>query len=69
MLYNKKLLSNNPSIVNLPYYDPRWMRTFRTAEDIDLDWVRAVEPVDYGYRGDFSVENFFRRVEELTSNP
>ena len=67
VIYNRKLLTNNPHISGLPYYDPRWMRTFRTAEDIDPDWLRAAEPVDYGYRGDFGVETFLRRVEELTA--
>lgn len=66
VMYNKKFLTTNPAIDRMPYYDPRWMRTFRTAEDIDLDWLRAVEPVNYGYRGDYSAETFLRRVEELT---
>lgn len=48
VIYNRKFLTNNPEIVHMPYYDPRWMRAFASAEDIDLDWLRAVEPVDYG---------------------
>ena len=66
VMYNKKFLTTNEAIRDLPYYDPRWMRTFQTAEDIDPDWLRAVEPVDYGYRGEYSAETFLRRVEELT---
>ena len=68
VMYNKKFLTTNQGIRDLPYYDPRWMRTFETAEDIDLDWLHAVEPVDYGYRGDYSVKTFLRRVEELTQS-
>ena len=64
VIYNKKLLTNNPHIAALPYYDPRWMRTFQSVDDIDLDWLRSVEPVDYGYRGDYSAEAFLKRVEE-----
>ena len=64
VIYNKKFLTNNPDIASLPYYDPRWMRSFQTAQDIDLDWLRAVEPVDYGYRGEYGAETFFKRVEE-----
>ena len=67
VVYNKKLLTNNPNISALPYYDPRWMRTFQTAEDIDLDWLHAVEPVDYGYQGDYSAQTFLNRVEELAA--
>lgn len=66
VMYNKKLLTTNAAITRLPYYDARWMRVFQTAEDIDLDWLRAVEPVDYGYKGDYSAQIFLRRVEELT---
>lgn len=66
VLYNRKFLTNNPEIVRMPYYDPRWMRTFQSAEDIDLDWLRAVEPVDYGYRGEFSAQHFLRSLEALT---
>ena len=66
VMYNKKFLTTNPNITGLPYYDPRWMRVFQTAEDIDLEWLHAVEPVDYGYRGDYSADTFLKRVEELT---
>ena len=69
VMYNKKFLTTNQAIVDLPYYDPRWMRVIQSAEDIDLDWVHAVEAVDYGYRGDYSAETFLKRVEALTENP
>lgn len=52
--YNKKLLTNNPGIVELPYYDDRYMRAFKNIEDIDVDWVRAREKIDYKYKGEFS---------------
>lgn len=68
VVYNKKLLTNNPNIASFPYYDPRWMRVFRTVEDVDLDWLRSVEPVDYGYKDDFSLETFLRKVEKLTDS-
>ena len=65
VIYNKKLLTNNPNTAELPYYDPRWMRRFESPEDIDMEWVKAVEPVDYGYKGDFSLDKYLRRIEEL----
>lgn len=60
--YNRKLLSNNPEIVNFPYYDARYMRYFAKAEDIDPAWVMEECDVDYGYRGDFSPVNMLRLV-------
>ena len=52
--YNKKLLTNNPAIVDFPYYHPEYMRVFDRIEDIDVDWVTSDEEIDYGYHGDFS---------------
>ena len=63
VIYNKKLLTNNPEITRLPYYDERWMRYFEKAEDIDLEWLARIEDVDYGYKGDFSAESFLRNIE------
>ena len=55
---NKKLLTNNPNIVDFPFYDSRWMRIFKTEEDIDIEWVKMEDNVDYGYQGEFSPSNF-----------
>ena len=63
--YNKKLLTNNPNIVNLPLYNPRWMKVFSTIDDIDWDWVKQVENIDYNYNGEFSPINL---VEYLRNN-
>ena len=52
--YNKKLLSNNPNLTKLPYYDPRFMKYFKTSDDINVEWIRTEENIDYGYHGDFS---------------
>lgn len=55
--YNKRLLTNNPNIQAFPYYDGRYMKIFKDAEDIDLQWIKEEQKVDYGYRGDFSPRN------------
>lgn len=54
VLYNRKLLTNNKSILNFEYYNPVYMQYFEKVEDIDWQWVKDEIPVDYGYRGDFS---------------
>lgn len=55
--YNRKLLTNNPNIKDLPYYNPKWMRFFSTIEDIDWGWVKERENVQYNYKGEFSPTN------------
>lgn len=52
--YNKKLLTNNPNIKTLPYYDSRYMKYFLSVEDVDAGWVKEKEKINYGYQGEFS---------------
>lgn len=54
VLYNKKLLSNNESIIKFPYYNSNYMRIFHDVEEIDWEWLSKEEEVDYNYQGDFS---------------
>ena len=37
--YNKKLITNNPYIVEFPYYNSQWMKIITKADDIDVDWL------------------------------
>ena len=52
--YNKKLLTNNFSINKFPFYNKKYMKCFQTYDEIDLDWVRTKEEIDYGYKNEFS---------------
>lgn len=52
--YNKKLLTNNFNICNFPFYNSSFMKCFSTFDDIDLEWVRRKENIDYGYSNEFS---------------
>lgn len=55
---NKKLLTNNPNIVNFPFYNPDWMKIFRTVDDVDVEWIKKDMDIDYGYNGEFSPIHF-----------
>ena len=63
--YNKKLLTTYKNIVNMPFYDSRYMKVFEKPEDIDWEWVKKREPVDYGYDGRFSPTHLIDRIIEL----
>ena len=54
VVYNKKLLTNNKSILDFKYYDSRYMQYFENVDTIDWEWVKEDLEVDYGYKGDFS---------------
>lgn len=56
--YNKKLLTNNPAIVDFPFYDSRYMKVFSDVEKIDVDWIKKREKIDYNYRNEFSPRRF-----------
>lgn len=51
---NKKLLTNNSNIVSFPFYNPQWMKIFKSIDDIDIDWIKKEEKVDYNYKNEFS---------------
>ena len=61
--YNKKLLTNNKSIFEFPYYNPQYMRYFSDISQIDMEFLKREETVDYGYNGDYSPLNFIKRIE------
>lgn len=51
---NKKLLTNNLAVVDFPFYNSKWIKIIKSLDDIDLDWIKADEQIDYGYQGEFS---------------
>ncbi|MDD3138669.1 MAG: hypothetical protein PHX08_06835 [Lachnospiraceae bacterium] len=59
---NKKLLTNNKEIVNNKYYNPKYMQIFERIEDIDFEFIKKRENVDYHYENDFSSINFLREI-------
>ena len=63
--YNKKLLTNNKNVVNLPFYDPAYIRVFEKPEDIDWNWVKERIPVDYHYDGRFSPTHLIDKIIQL----
>lgn len=65
VLYNKKLLTDNKDVLNLPFYNPDYIKVFEDPEDIDWDWVKERVPVDYHYDGRFSPIHLIDKIIEL----
>nr|WP_300652120.1 hypothetical protein [uncultured Anaerobutyricum sp.] len=63
--YNKKLLTNNVGVYNLPYYDSQYMQVFEDINDIDFEWIKKDIKIDYKYKGDFSPVNFIEQIKQL----
>ena len=52
--FNKKLLTNNPEIKKSKYYNESFIQVFTDINDIDTEWIKQREIVDFKYSGDFS---------------
>lgn len=61
--YNKKLLTNNRNISKLPFYNPQYMKLFSLAEDINVEWIKKREKINYGYNREFSPVRILKIIE------
>lgn len=65
--YNKKLLTTNDNIKQYPYFNNKYMKVFHSVYDIDIEWIKKNDIIDYKYKGDFSPKMLidFLQKEEL----
>lgn len=63
VVFNKKLLTNNPSVLTFKYYRQDYIQYFSQPQDIDWEWVKNKIVVDYEYQGEFSPEYLWRDIE------
>ena len=63
--YNKKLLTNWKGIFSFPYYNPKYMRYFETADDIDVDFLQSGESVNYGYSNENSPIHLLELIDKI----
>lgn len=65
--YNKKLITNNQFVKQLPFYNPEFMYVFNEPNDIDMAWIQKDINVDYGYNNEFSPIELMKEIIEKTS--
>lgn len=63
VVYNKKLLTNNKCIFDFPYYNDKCMKYFENASDIDYEWIKRKDQIDYQYKDDYSP---LKLIEEIS---
>lgn len=68
VVYNKKLLSDNPNIVNFDFYNSENMKIFNKFDTDVISFIKDDKKVDYGYAGEFSPVEFIGRVENDLNN-
>lgn len=64
VVYNKKLLTNNPNITKFKYYNPKYMHYFKTSDDIDIKWIKERTKINYNYKGDFSPVYLLKLIDK-----
>lgn len=64
IFYNKKLITNNPNVRYLPYYNLQYMQIIDDIGEIDFDFISKDETVNYDYLGDYSPVRFLEVVKE-----
>lgn len=63
IVYNKKLLTNNESVKQLPFYESGYIQYFEDPDDINIGSIVNREAVDYGYNGEFSPIHLIEKID------
>lgn len=65
VLYNKLLLTDNNSIISTSFYNPNFMQCFSNPSEINTDFIKNDQAVDYKYKSEFSPVHLIEYLEEL----
>ena len=69
VIWNKKLITNNSNVARMPCCkDSEWIHYFEKPEDIDWDFVKRNEKVDYHYSGEYSAFKWLQAIENNLKN-
>ena len=60
---NKKILTNNRNVLSERFYDERYIHYFDRIEDVDLDWLKKREEINYQYNGEYSPRELINAVK------
>lgn len=64
VVYNKKLITNNENVYRMPCCrDTRWIQYYKELEDIDWEFIKRDEDVDFQYHQEYSAQNWLERIE------
>lgn len=62
--YSKKLLTNNENVVTFDFYNPDYVKIFHSAEEINVDFIKKQQKIEYGYDNEFSPCRFLEQIEQ-----
>ena len=64
VLYDKKLLTNNKIVKEIPFYDDKYIQFFEDPKEIDVDFIRNSKIPDFKYNDEWSPLHFLKILEE-----
>lgn len=65
IMYNRRLITNNPSVKKSPFYDPKKILCIDKVDTDIVDFVRNSRPVEYGYNDEFSPLRLIQKIDNL----
>lgn len=65
VVYGKKLITNNPLIRDMRFYNSENIQIFDDVDEIDLSFFRKNNVCEYNYNDEFSPLYFIKRLEEI----
>lgn len=63
VIYNKLLVTDNPSVLNSKYYNSDYIQYVDNVADIDPDFVKNIKRIDFKYEGDFSPVHLIEQID------
>ena len=67
VMYNKKLITNNADILKSKFYTPNYIQVIKQANQIEADFIRSEEIVDYRYDQEFSPIHLIEKIDQELS--
>lgn len=68
LFYNKKLLTNNIIVKEIPYYNDKYISVFSDVSEIDTNFIKTNITPEYNYQDDCSPEIFLKTIEQILNN-
>lgn len=64
VIFNKRLISNNPYLHNSPVWTPENMRIFTNLNEIDIDFIKNKSDVNYSNKESLYPQKFLNQVTQ-----
>lgn len=65
IIYNRKLLTNWKGVMQSKYYNPQFIQYFENIEDINCDFIKNRENVDYNYQNELSPIHLIEMLDKI----